>query len=137
THRGPRDPRTSPAVAALQELSHLRRSARVHLIVTAQQGTARALGGGEARENFGARMLSRFTYNAWRMLVGPGVPMPPRTRHPGRWTLVIDDQAVQVQVPFLTTAEARRILGVPVVPGTGTTPLTRDVPGDKRSTGDT
>src|SRR5690606_30022432 len=83
------------------------------------------------------RMLSRFTYNTWRMLVGPGVPMPPRTRHPGRWTLVIDDQAVQVQVPFLTTAEARRILGVPVVPGTGTTPLTRDVPGDKRSTGDT
>src|SRR5690606_19488456 len=127
TNRKPSDPRTSPAVAALQELTHMGRSAKVHVLLAGQQVTARAAGGAESRENYGARLLSRYTVNTWRMLAGPGVPVPPRTRHPGRWYMVVDDLATEVQVPYLTAAEARRILGVTAVTATRTTAVTRDV----------
>src|SRR5690606_4735683 len=136
-NRRPSDPRTSPAIAALNELTHMGRSAKVHVLLAGQQVTARAAGGAEARENYGVRLLSRYTVNSWRMLAGPGVPVPPRTRHPGRCHLVVDDHVVEVQAPLLTTGVARRILGVPTRPHVPVPAVTRDVPGDNRGYGDT
>ena len=137
TVRGKSDPKASPAVAALAELAHQGRSARVHLLVAAQQAAVRAFGGdGAVRESFGARLLARATPGTWRMLAGPGVPMPAGSRHPGRWHLVLGDQVAEVQVPHLTPAGARRMLGVPGVPGLPTPATPRDVSWDKGRTED-
>ncbi|MEW2383709.1 DUF87 domain-containing protein [Micromonospora sp. NPDC047707] len=104
--RGKGDPKRSPAVAALADLLYLGRSAKVNVIGVAQMLTARAIGGPEARENFGVRVLARYTANAWRMLV-PEAPMPRASRTLGRWQLVVGGQATEVQVAYLSTAEAR------------------------------
>ncbi|WP_030269928.1 type IV secretory system conjugative DNA transfer family protein, partial [Micromonospora globosa] len=104
--RGKGDPKRSPAVAALADLLFMGRSAKVNVLAIAQMLTARAIGGPEARENFGVRMLARYTANNWKMLV-PEAAMPRASRTLGRWQLVIAGQATEVQVAYLSTAEAR------------------------------
>jgi hypothetical protein len=69
------DPKRSPAVAALSELLFMGRSAKHNVLAIAQMLTARAIGGPEARENFGIRFLASYTKNAWKMLV-PEAAMP-------------------------------------------------------------
>ncbi|MEU1841905.1 type IV secretory system conjugative DNA transfer family protein [Micromonospora chersina] len=108
TARGKGDPKRSPAVAALADLLFMGRSAKVNVLAVAQMLTARAIGGPEARENFGVRLLARYTVNAWKMLA-PEAAMPRPSRHLGRWQLVIGGQATEVQVAYLTTAEARAL----------------------------
>ncbi|MFG1940395.1 hypothetical protein [Micromonospora tulbaghiae] len=73
-----------------------------------QMLTARAIGGPEARENFGIRCLARYTANNWKMLV-PEAAMPRASRTLGRWQIVIGGQATETQVAYLTAAEARRL----------------------------
>ncbi|RBQ03897.1 hypothetical protein DQE82_29625 [Micromonospora sp. LHW51205] len=108
TARGKGDPKRSPAVAALADLLFMGRSAKVNVLAVAQMLTARAIGGPEARENFGVRLLARYTVNAWKMLA-PEAAMPRPSRHLGRWQLVIGGQSTEVQVAYLTTAEARAL----------------------------
>lgn len=114
TVRGKGDPKTSPAVTAFRELMYMGRSAKVNLFAVAQMLTARTTGGPEARENFGIRCLARYTANAWKMLV-PECAMPRKSKTRGRWQVCIAGEAEEVQVAFLTTAEAREI-AVPRVP---------------------
>ncbi|MER7440458.1 helicase HerA domain-containing protein [Micromonospora avicenniae] len=106
--RGKGDPKRSPAVAALADLLFLGRSAKVNVLAVAQMLTARAIGGPEARENFGVRCLARFTANNWKMLV-PEAAMPRPSRTLGRWQIVVGGQATETQVAYLTTAEARAL----------------------------
>ncbi|MEV7262738.1 DUF87 domain-containing protein [Micromonospora aurantiaca] len=108
TARSKGDPKKSPAVAALADLLFMGRSAKVNVLAVAQMLTARAIGGPEARENFGCRLLARYTVNAWKMLA-PEAAMPRPSRHLGRWQLVVGGQATEVQVAYLTTAEARAL----------------------------
>ncbi|MGW3604293.1 helicase HerA domain-containing protein [Micromonospora sp. NPDC005161] len=106
--RGKGEPKRSPAIAALGDLLFMGRSAKVNVLAVAQMLTARAIGGPEARENFGCRLLARYTVNAWKMLT-PEAAMPRPSRHLGRWQLVIGGQATETQVAYLTTAEARAL----------------------------
>ncbi|MEV0733302.1 DUF87 domain-containing protein [Polymorphospora sp. NPDC050346] len=106
--RGKGDPKRSPAVSALANLLFMGRSAKVNVLAIAQMLTARAIGGPEARENFGIRCLARYTANNWKMLV-PEAAMPRASRTLGRWQVVIGGQATEVQVAYLSAAEARQL----------------------------
>lgn len=125
------DPKKSPAIAALADLLFMGRSAKVNVLAIAQMLTARAIGGPEARENFGIRCLARYTANAWKMLV-PEAAMPRASRTLGRWQVVIGGVATEVQVAYLTGAQARAIASratdVTEVPDSA---LTSNVPGDQ------
>ena len=108
------DPKRSPAISALADLLFMGRSAKKNVLAIAQMLTARAIGGPEARENFGIRCLARYTANNWKMLV-PEASMPKASRTLGRWQIVIGGQATEVQVAYLTVAQARAIAS-PEVP---------------------
>lgn len=98
--------KTSPAIRALGELLFMGRSAKVNVFAVAQMLTAKALGGPEARENFGIRCLARYTKNNWQMLVPEaGMPRAPRTQ--GRWQIVVGGAVTETQVCYLSAAEAR------------------------------
>jgi hypothetical protein len=105
--RSPGMPVVSPAVDALGDLLFMGRAVRMHVIAIAQMATARALGGPEQRENFSARILGRYTQNAWRMLVPEVTPIPRSSRHRGRVQVVLAGVARETQVGFLTDAQAR------------------------------
>lgn len=119
------DPKKSPAIAALADLLFMGRSAKVNVLAIAQMLTARAIGGPEARENFGIRCLARYTANNWKMLV-PEAAMPRASRTLGRWQVVIGGQAIEVQVAYLTTIQARALSEPVAGLDSG---LSRDVPG--------
>jgi hypothetical protein len=102
------DPKRSPAISALADLLFMGRSAKVNVFAIAQMLTARAIGGPEARENFGIRFLARYTTNNWKMLV-PEAAMPRSSRTLGRWQVVIGGQATEVQVAYLTVKQARAL----------------------------
>ncbi|MFI7649994.1 helicase HerA domain-containing protein [Micromonospora sp. NPDC049460] len=106
--RGKGDPKRSPAVSGLADLLFMGRSAKVNVLAIAQMLTARAIGGPEARENFGIRCLARYTANNWKMLV-PEAAMPRASRTLGRWQVVIGGQATEVQVAYLSASEARQL----------------------------
>jgi hypothetical protein len=120
------EPKKSPAIAALADLLFMGRSAKYNILAIAQMLTARAIGGPEARENFGIRCLARYTANNWKMLV-PEAAMPRASRTLGRWQVVIGGQATEVQVAYLTTKQARALAD----PGDGLdSGLSRPVTGD-------
>jgi hypothetical protein len=133
--REPGGTRVSPAIAALGEISHMGRAAKVHLLAVAQQLSARAVGGGEARENFSVRCLARFSSNSWKMLA-PQASMPVPSRVRGRWHVVVGSEVQEVQVAYLRPVEARQLASVPGRANPLDRPLTRNVPGDGAPTGD-
>jgi hypothetical protein len=120
------DPKKSPAIAALAELLFMGRAAKKNVLAIAQMLTARAIGGPEARENFGIRFLARYTKNAWKMLV-PEAALARVSRTIGRWQVVIGGVATEVQVAYLTAKQARAL----AKPGDGLdNGLARDVTDD-------
>lgn len=124
--RGKGDPKRSPAIDGLNDLSHMGRSAKVNLLAVAQMLSARAIGGPEARENFGIRCLGRYTANNWKMLV-PEAAMPRASTIQGRWQIVVAGQATETQVCRLTAKQAREFARVPDVAERLEGPLTSDV----------
>jgi hypothetical protein len=100
------EPKKPPAITALAEIAFMGRSALCHLLAVAQMLTARAIGGPEARENFGIRALARYTTNAAKMLV-PEASLPRASRTLGRWQIVVAGTATETQVCYLTRAQAR------------------------------
>lgn len=99
------DPKRSPALEALDELTLMGRMFRMHLVTIAQSGTVAAIGGAENRENYAIRALSRFTVNQWRMLAPEVTPVPRSERHRGRWQLVVGGIATPTQALYLGDAE--------------------------------
>ena len=95
------DPMMSPALTALVNLSAMGREMRVHILMAGQSLTAKAVGGPENRENFGARMFARATAAQWRMLAPQIKPAPVKRGKPGRWHIVVGDTLREFQVPFL------------------------------------
>lgn len=90
----------SPALTALANLSAMGREMRLHILMAGQSATAKASGGVESRESFGARALARATSNQWRMLAPQIKPIPSRKGVPGRWHLVVGDTLKEFQAPF-------------------------------------
>lgn len=128
------EPKASPAIDALGEILYMGRSAFVNVLAVAQMLTARAIGGPEARENFAVRCLSRYTRNAWQMLV-PEAAMQRPSRVRGRWQIVIGGQATEVQVCLLTRAQARAFVGVTGSRAGLDSPMTSSVTGNGTETG--
>lgn len=94
------DPKRSPAVQAISDITFMGRHVLMNLIGVAQMLTARTTGGPETRENFATRCLTRYTKNAWKMLADVE-PMPKRSAHVGRWQIVKGGEAYETQVAFL------------------------------------
>jgi hypothetical protein len=81
------DPDRSPAIGALEAVAFAGRAVRMHLVMIGQMLTSRATGSGEARENGGIRILARYSFNGWRLLV-PEHAMPPASGIDGRVQVV-------------------------------------------------
>jgi len=124
------DPALSPAVEALADALFMGRQVRVNVLAVAQMLTARTIGGPEARENMGVRILARYTLNAWRVLVPEIWPAPRASRHTGRAQVCVAGHAAETQIAYLTPAEARELAaqGAAIFPASGP-PRAADLPG--------
>lgn len=91
----------SPAISGLRELLATGRAVGMHVVAVAQRASARAMGGGDARENFATRVLSRHTRRTWDMLA-EGIPYVSSSEVPGRAVMVQHGTAVEVQLAYLT-----------------------------------
>lgn len=100
------DPRTPPVMNDLSFILNQGRQAKMHVISVFQQMNARAAGGSEARDQYGMKVLARFSPAAWNMLVGT-YPRPKSSRHPGRAIVMVGDDQRTIQMVYMTPEEAR------------------------------
>jgi hypothetical protein len=98
-------PAKSPALTAFGALAGAGRSARMHLVAVGQYLTAQVFGGPEARENFGARVLGRYSAASWRTLVPEFGAPPARSLVRGRVQVCQGETRAETQVAFLTHDE--------------------------------
>lgn len=99
--------KTSPAVGAIADILCVGRQARVNVFAVGQQMTAAASGGGDARENYGIKILSRFSRNSARMLIPEIDPQPRSSRHLGRAQVCISGVAIETQIVLFSDEQAR------------------------------
>ncbi|MEV3898484.1 hypothetical protein [Streptomyces anulatus] len=97
------DPKTSPAVDALQDVFFAGPQARIHVLATSQLATG-ILGAG--RENFSTKVLGRATTRTWQHLAPQIHPTPEPNTHPGHVHVVQGCNAHPTQVLLLTDTEA-------------------------------
>jgi hypothetical protein len=109
------DPRRSPALEALGDLVNMGRQVSMHVVAIGQRVETRTLGGGDIRESFGIRCLSRYTVQTWKMLCADVWPMPKKSPVRGRWQIVVAAEATETQVACLSDTEAQG-LALSVVP---------------------
>lgn len=74
TFRQKDDPRTSPAITALEDAIWAGREARVHVILGGRANGI--LAGTSAREQFATVILARFSADTWRRLAPVAVSAP-------------------------------------------------------------
>jgi energy-coupling factor transporter ATP-binding protein EcfA2 len=130
---GPADPKDSPAITALRAIMFMGRTAKMHVLMTAQSATANAVGGTELRENFYTRIMARYTVNAWKMLAPQVTPVPRMSTHNGRMQVVKGSTAYETQALYLTTHEAREwaTSGIPCPSVDLDGGMSRDIPSQK------
>ncbi len=63
------DRRPSPAITAYEDMLVMGRAVNVNLIAITQSGSVHAVGGRDAREQYGTRILGWYTKNTWNMLI--------------------------------------------------------------------
>ncbi|WP_405533813.1 hypothetical protein OG592_43950 (plasmid) [Streptomyces avidinii] len=103
TFRQKDDPKTSPAITALEEALWSGRAARVHVIFDGRPN-AGALGA-QAHELFATVILSRFTADTWRRLAPIAGPAPKPSPHPGRFHVVQQDGTHETQAILMSDAD--------------------------------
>lgn len=104
TFRQEDDPKKSPAVAALEDVLHEGRAARIHVIYDGL-----AVAGGldpGAREQFSTVIFARVSTGIWQRLAPIDGPAPKSSAHPGRVHVVQDGDAHPTQALLMTDAEA-------------------------------
>lgn len=101
------DQNLSPAIEAFNDILFMGRAAKIHVIAIGQLATAKALGGPEAREQFGTRILGRYSVQAWKMLVPEIWPAPKKSAIRGRVQVVIGGEASETQVIFVSDKDAK------------------------------
>ncbi len=99
-------PKTSPAIAVLEEALWVGPAAHVHVNFDGRPHTA-ALGGmSAAHELFATVVLARFTADTWRRLAPMTGPTSKRqSPHPGRFHVVQHHSTHETQAVLLTDAE--------------------------------
>ncbi|MFD7704718.1 hypothetical protein [Streptomyces caelestis] len=117
TFRQKDDPKTSPAIAALEEALWAGRAARVHVIFDGRPHTTALGGTSVAHELFATVILSRFTANTWRRLAPMAGPVPKKQNpHPGRFHVVQQDSTHETQAVLMTDADVVNWLTDPEAP---------------------
>lgn len=137
-------PVKSPALRGFAILDYAGREYGLFDLCIAQRFTARVFNGNaDIRECFNIKCLARYSTQTQKMLAPDVKPFPKKSNHPGRWTIVVSDEATVIQVPLITNEEARAyaISGVenPLTPFTGsyadrpgaTSPVADDTLGDQ------
>jgi hypothetical protein len=99
-----RVPRINPAITDLRYILNKGRQCRINVISIYQRMSAAAAGGGDARENYGAKILARHSPQTWKILVGTS-PIPRPSRIPGRGILVIGDEHHEIQRAYAGIAK--------------------------------
>ncbi|MFH9829396.1 hypothetical protein [Streptomyces bobili] len=99
------DPKTSPAVAALEEVLHEGRQARIHVIYDGPGIVGGRLAPG-TREQFATVILARVSTGMWQRLAPIVDPAPKSSPLPGRVHVVQEGDAHPAQVLLMTDAEA-------------------------------
>lgn len=91
------------------------RQVNMNIIGVYQRMSATAAGGGDLRDQYGLKVLSRFSHQAWDVLVGTR-PRGVSSAIPGRAIAVMGGIQRQVQLPFITVQEAMQLAlsGTPV-----------------------
>jgi hypothetical protein len=89
-------PRKNPAIADLLYILNKGRQCRINVVSIFQRMSAAATGGGDARENYGCKILARFSHQTWKILVGT-TPIPRSSKVPGRAIFVLGDDSHAVQ----------------------------------------
>lgn len=106
------NPGQVPSLVMLQDIAFAGRQVLMNIVFIGQMLTARVtggqVGGNEARENMGVRMLARYTERNWKLLV-PEHPVPPLTDIMGRVQVVASGKVRENQVPFLLETDARKM----------------------------
>lgn len=94
------------AMDGLNDVIFMGRAVKIHVVGFAQLATYKATGGSEIVENFGARLLIRYSPQAWRYLASDcGKPVSaPEER--GRGILAYGGRAREVQLMLITESEA-------------------------------
>jgi hypothetical protein len=88
-------PKRNPAIKDLRYLLNKGRQCRINVISVYQRMSADAAGGGDARENYGAKILARYSPQTWKILVGTPYIRP--SRIPGRGMLVLGEESHAIQ----------------------------------------
>lgn len=104
-NRGP-----APSVVAFRKILKLGRAVKIFLEPADQSWDCNGVGGPQARENFGPRLLARYTSQMWGKLCREVKPMPRKSSVRGRWQLVMSGEATEVQLAFMTDTEARELV---------------------------
>jgi hypothetical protein len=101
--RSKEDPKKSPALTGLSDLSCAGRASDMHELLIAQMLTAESTGARDStiRGNAGIKAMVRPDPPGWNMVVGKHIPMPPQTTAPGRLQLVTGQLVRETQVPYL------------------------------------
>lgn len=101
-----KDPSRPPVFSQLAKSLFKGRQANMNIISVYQRLTARAAGGTELRDQYGAKILARFSPQAWNSLVAT-TPRPKSSRHNGRAIVVIGGSERVCQLVFVEEDEAR------------------------------
>ncbi|HEY9327000.1 MAG TPA: hypothetical protein VIS09_01970 [Streptomyces sp.] len=104
TFRQKDDPKTSPAIAALEEALWVGRAARIHVLFDGRPQST--LLRGAARELFATVILARFTADTWQVLAPDAGPAPKR-RHPqqGHFHVIHHGEVKETQAIRVTDAD--------------------------------
>lgn len=96
-----RCPKKNPAIQELRYILNKGRQCRINVISIFQRMSADATGGGDARENYGCKILCRASTQTWKMLVGTShMAASAKSRIPGRACFVLGDDPQPVQRVF-------------------------------------
>lgn len=105
-------PKRNPAIGDLAYCLFQGRQARMNIFSVFQSMSASASGGRDMRENYGAKILARYSPQTWKMLVGT-TPVPRSSRVPGRARYVLGNEDCEVQMAYMRERKARDWPGVP------------------------
>jgi hypothetical protein len=99
------DPNLAPVWSDIALLLLKARQVNMNMLGVYQRMTADACGGGSFRDQYGLKLLSRFSIQAWDTLVGTR-PRGVSSAIPGRGIAVLGGLHRSVQVPFVTLDQA-------------------------------
>lgn len=105
-------PRRTPVISDLAYILNQGRQACMNVVSVFQRMSASASGSGDMRENYGAKIIARYSPQTWRLLVGT-TPVPRSSRINGRARFVLGDEDHLIQMPYARQKKASDWPGLP------------------------